>query len=48
MDLTGLYYPLEDAVLTSGFPLGVSNQFTGGAASVSVREGTLLVMWETP
>ncbi len=48
VDLTGLYYPLEDAVLTSGFPLGVSNQFTGGAASVSVREGTLLVMWETP
>ena len=46
VDLAGLYYPLEDATLTSGFPLGVSNQFTGGAASVSVREGTLLVMWE--
>ena len=47
VDLTGLYYPLENAVLTSSFPLGVSNQFTGKAASVSVREGTLLVMWET-
>ena len=46
VDLTGLYYPLKNAVLTSGFPLGVSNQFTGKAASVSVREGTLLVMWE--
>ena len=46
VDLTGLYYPLKDAVLTSSFPLGVSNQFTGGAASVAVREGTLLVMWE--
>lgn len=46
VDLTGLYYPLENAVLTSSFPLGVSNQFTGEAASVSVREGTLLVMWE--
>ncbi len=46
VDLTGLYYPLRDAVLTSGFPLGVSNQFTGKAASVAVREGTLLVMWE--
>ena len=44
--LTGLYYPLEDAVLTSGFPLGVSNQFTGEAASVSVRSGSLLIMWE--
>ena len=46
VDLTGLYYPLADAVLTSGFPLGVSNQFTGEAASVAVRDGTLLVMWE--
>ena len=44
--LRGLYYPLEDAVLTSGFPLGVSNHFTGVEASVSVEEGTLLVMWE--
>ena len=48
VDLTGLHYPLENAVLTSSFPLGVSNQFTGEAASVSVREGTLLVMWERP
>ena len=46
VDLTGLYYPLRDAVLTSGFPLGVSNQFTGKPARVSVRAGTLLVMWE--
>lgn len=48
VDLTGLYYPLQDAVLTSAFPLGVSNQFTGEAAAVSVRDGTLLVMWEIP
>lgn len=46
VDLRGLYYPLEDAVLTSGFPLGVSNRFTGDPASVSVREGQLLVLWE--
>jgi len=46
VDLTGLHYPLRDAVLTSGFPLGVSNRFTGQPAAVSVREGTLLVMWE--
>ena len=44
--LMGLYYPLTDAVLTSGFPLGVSNQFTGQAASVAVRDGILLAMWE--
>jgi len=47
VDLDGLYYPLRDAVLSSSFPLGVSNQFTGKPASVSVREGTLLIMWET-
>lgn len=46
--LTGLYYPLRDAVLTSAFPLGVSNRFTGGPASISVSEGTLLVMWDHP
>ncbi len=44
--LRGLYYPLEDAALTSGFPLGVSNHFTGRPAAVSVERGTLLVMWE--
>lgn len=46
VDLTGLYYPLRDGVLTGSFPLGVSNCFTGEDAAVSVREGTLLVMWE--
>ena len=48
VDLEGLYYPLRDAVLTSAFPLGVSNQFIGRPAAVSVREGTLLVMWDEP
>lgn len=48
VDLVGLYYPLQDAVLTSSFPLGVSNQFTETAASVAVKEGSLLVMWEFP
>lgn len=42
----GLYYPLEDGVLTSGFPLGASNHFTGEEASISVRDGSLLVLWE--
>lgn len=46
VDLQGLYYPLRDAVLTSGFPLGVSNQFTGAPARVSVRDGELLILWE--
>lgn len=46
VDLEGLYYPLQNAVLTSGFPLGVSNRFTGAPARVTVREGELLVIWE--
>lgn len=43
--LAGLKYPLSGAVLTCDMPLGVSNEFTGVPASVSVREGTLLVLW---
>ena len=39
----GLYYTLEDGVLTSGFPLGVSNHFTGSAVRVAVRRGCLLI-----
>lgn len=41
----GLKYTLTDAVLTSGYPLGVSNEFTGEPARVVVRDGELLVMW---
>lgn len=46
VDIDGLYYSLRDGVLTSTFPLGASNHFTGRAASVSVKEGTLLAMWQ--
>ena len=42
----GLFYGLENGVLTSGFPLGVSNHFTGEAAEISVKNGSLLVLWE--
>ena len=44
--LTGLKYPLTDGTLSSGFPLGVSNHFTGQAASVTVTNGSLLCMWD--
>ena len=43
--LKGLYYPLENAVLTSGFPLGVSNHFNGQAAEIAVTQGSLLVFF---
>ena len=43
---TGLFYGIEDGVFTSGFPLGVSNHFTGEKAEISVKNGSLLVLWE--
>lgn len=46
VDIEGLYYSLKDGVLTAGFPLGVSNHFTGKPAKISVREGSLLVLWD--
>ena len=42
----GLFYGLENGVLTSGFPLGVSNHFTGEKAEISVKNGSLLVLWD--
>jgi len=44
--LQGLYYPLENGILTPGFPLGASNHFTGEKAAISVRKGSLLIIWE--
>lgn len=44
--LEGLHYPLENGTLTAGFPLGVSNHFTGVPARITVREGSLLVIWD--
>jgi len=43
--LRGLKYTLDDALLTADSPLGVSNEFLGQKASVSVKNGTLTVLW---
>ena len=45
--LRGLKYPLEQGTLTPGFPLGVSNHLTGVPASITVEQGSLLVMYPT-
>ena len=45
--LKGLKYPLENYTLSNAFPIGVSNLFTGSEAKISVREGALLVIWNT-
>ena len=44
--IRGLHYPLENGKLTSGFPLGVSNHFTGKEASITVEKGSVLAMWD--
>lgn len=43
--LAGLKYPLAEATLSPTFPLGISNEFLGKGASVSVKEGVLLVFF---
>jgi len=42
--LRGLKYELEDAQLSSLFPLGVSNEFTGVPAEISIQSGTAVVV----
>ena len=44
--IRGLHYELDNGNLTPGFPLGVSNHFTGKEATIQVKDGSLLVMWD--
>lgn len=46
ISIRGLHYELEDGTLTPGFPLGVSNHFTGKVATVEVKDGSLLALWD--
>lgn len=43
--IQGLKYPLNNATLSGDFPLGVSNEFLDAPASVSVADGSLLIVW---
>ena len=45
--IKGLKYTLTDAYLTDRVPLGVSNEFVGTPSLIRVREGRLLVVYET-
>ena len=45
--LEGMEYPLENAILEPGDTLGFHNELIGSEATVSVEEGTLLVVHET-
>jgi thiamine pyrophosphokinase len=46
VSLSGLKYNLENAALTAGFPLGVSNHFTTQEAKISVENGSLLLIYD--
>lgn len=46
VSITGARYPLDRAVITPWFPIGVSNHFVGQAPRISVEDGCLLVGWE--
>ena len=45
--IQGGKYNAEDAVLSAGFPLGVSNHFEGNPVTISVEDGSLLILWDT-
>lgn len=42
--LRGVKYPLQNAVLTNTFPLGVSNEFEEDYAEIQVENGILIVV----
>ena len=46
VNITGLKYELREHTLNNVTPLGISNEFKGRAAKITVRKGTLAVMWE--
>ncbi len=39
-----LVYPLNNAVLTNSFPLGVSNDFAGMSAKISIKSGSMIIV----
>ena len=42
--ISGMKYELENAVLRNDFPIGISNEFIGEEAMISVEEGELVCM----
>ena len=45
--IRGLDYEVEDRTIECTSHIGVSNAFVGKEATISVREGELLVVWQT-
>lgn len=45
--IQGGKYDAENVTLSAGFPLGVSNHFEGKPVTISVENGSLLILWDT-
>ena len=43
---SGLSYEIENATIHGDFPLGVSNEFTGKQAQITVKNGTLTLIFD--
>ncbi len=43
--IKGLKYTADNITLTNDYPLGVSNEFIGSDARISVKNGSLIIMW---
>ena len=44
--IKGMQYEMEDGTLSAGLPMGVSNRFIQKKARISVRDGSLLLIWK--
>ncbi len=47
VSITGLKYEVRDISLCNSYPLGVSNEFAGKPSIIEVKDGRLLIMWQT-
>lgn len=46
--IRGFKYTTDHATLTNSFPLGISNEFMGKDATISIEKGTIAVLWYLP
>ena len=46
VNIRNLKYEVEDFTLKANLPIGISNEFTGKESTVSVEDGTLLVIYD--
>lgn len=45
VNITGMKYSVEECTLLNTYPLGISNEFAGVCSRVSVRQGTLIIVY---